>query len=70
MSKHDWILYEIWDAIKNPDNYVLNARKHHPVAWVTGIILWSIVGVLQALLWVLTIIPSKINKWVLGWRYL
>lgn len=69
MNKHDWILYEVWDAIKNPDNYVLTARKNHPIAWVTGIILWSIVGVLQSILWILTIIPSKINKWVLDWRY-
>ena len=70
MNVHDWILYEAWDAIRDPDDYVTHARKTHPIAWVIGIILWSLVGVLQALLWVLTIIPAKINKWVLDRRYI
>ena len=70
MNINDWILHEIWDAIRHPDDYVKTARKNHPIAWIIGIILWSIVGVVQCLLWALTIIPSIINKCVLDWRYI
>ena len=69
MNIHDIILHEVWDAIRHPDDYVINARKHHPIAWVLGIIMWSGVGVVQMLLWLLTIIPTIINKWVMNWRY-
>ena len=70
MNIYDFILCEVWDAIWHPDDYVLRARKHHPIAWVIGMILWSIVGIFQGLIWVLTIIPAKINQWVLDWRYI
>ena len=69
MNINDVILHEVWDAIRNPDDYVTTARKLHPIAWTLGIVMWSLVGVLQMLLWVITIIPALINKWVMNWRY-
>ena len=67
--KDDIILYEVYDAIFHPDDYVRDARKHHIVAWVLGIILWSLIGILQMLVLVLMFIPAKIFKWALTWRY-
>lgn len=69
-KKEDMILWEVWDTLKHPDEQILYARKTRPVKWAGALLLFSLVGILQWLIWVLTIIPTKINKWVLDWRYI
>ena len=68
--RDDMILCEVFDALFHPDEYVRTRRKWHPIAWVLGMLMWTVVGLTQFLLWLLTIIPALINKWVRDWRYI
>ena len=70
MTKKDMILCEVVSTLRNPDENVKLTRKFHPIRWTWGMILFTVVGVLQIVLWALTIIPAKINKWVSDWRYI
>jgi len=70
MRRDDFILIEVFSALIQSDEYVRFARKSHPLKWLFGILLSALIGTIQMLLWVLTIIPSAINKWVLSWRYI
>lgn len=69
-KREDMILWEIFDTLKHPDEQVIFARKTRPVRWAGAMLLFSLVGVIQWLIWLLTIIPTKINQWVLNWRYI
>lgn len=69
-KKEDMILWEVWDTLRHPDEQILYARKTRPIKWLGALLLFSLVGILQWLIWLLTIIPAKINKWVLDWRYI
>lgn len=68
--KRDMILWEVFEAIVHPEEEVKLARKKRPIKWVIGIILYTLLGVVQFTLWLVTIVPTLINKWVRDWRYI
>jgi len=68
-NKNDIILWEIIQTIIHPDEGVRFARKTRPIRWVVGLLLFTLMGLLQGILWLVTIIPTLVNKWVLDWRY-
>ena len=63
------ILYELFTALFHPEEEVIFARKYHPLRWTVGVLLFTILGLIQVLLWLITVIPAKVYKWIMDWRY-
>lgn len=61
-----FVLYEVFTAIFFPDDDVRHARKK-PFKWLFCVVVLLIIGVAQFVLWLITIIPTLINRWVMRW---
>ena len=67
----DLILFELVRSLFRPSEEdkesIKFARKTHPFLWGVAFISLSLMGVVQLFLWLLTIIPTLINRWLLKW---